>query len=54
MSHIISVVTDETFVTLGFKCYYGWTFITLGSSYYTCAFHKFHGQEIGIPEANLA
>ena len=41
MSHIISVVRDETF-------------ITLGSSYYTCAFHKFHWQEIRIPEANLA
>ena len=35
MSHIISVVRDETF-------------ITLGSSYYTCAFHKFHWQEIRI------
>ena len=34
MSHINSVVTDETFITLGCKCYYGWTFITLGSSYF--------------------
>ena len=33
MSHIITVATDETFITLGFKCYYVWTFITLGSSY---------------------
>ena len=35
MSHIMSVVRDETF-------------ITLGSSYYTFAFHKFHWQEIRI------
>ena len=45
MCHIISVITDETFITLGSKCYYRWdlyytwvqnvftdgTFITLGS-----------------------
>ena len=33
MSHIISVITDETFLTLESNCYYRWTFsfITLGS-----------------------
>ena len=29
MSHIISVITDETFLTFGSNCYYSWTFIML-------------------------
>ena len=31
MSHIISVITDETFLTFGSNCYYRWTFIMLKS-----------------------
>ena len=41
MFHIISVMTNKTFITLGSgpNVITDRTFITLGSSYYTCAFY---------------